>query len=268
MTIIALKRLNRITALLMAIVIVICIQYASPQQYPKAPILKFRPDTLFISDLNKLDSIWVLNIGDAVLLIDSIKAANRYSWGAIVVAPEDTFDLYISLYNYDEEIYKHFPIRVPSSDSALFVFYPPDLCPVCKTDMKFAPFEDSLYFFSNDSIHSPSVLFAHGEGFSSVSERRAIFDGTLKLKQNYPNPFNPITTIEFIVMKVGRVRISIYDLKGQEICTLANGIFSPGEHSVMWNGTNQHSQTVTSGLYFCRLTADDVSVSKSLMLLR
>ncbi len=261
-------RLSRIVALSAIIAFTTGVQDASPQQHAKPAILAFRPDTVFFPSLNHLDSIWVLNIGASELLIDSIKAANLYSWIAWVIAPEDTFHLLVSAYDFDENRFRHFPIKIPASDSALFIFRPPDLCPICWTNASFSPFSDSLYFFSNDSVHSPSILFAHGEGDSAVSDPQVNIAETYRLKQNYPNPFNPLTTIEFVVMKTSRVQISIHDLTGQRIRTLADAIFAPGKHAVVWNGKNQYGQAVTSGLYFYSLTADGVTVSRRLMLLQ
>jgi hypothetical protein len=263
-----LKTSSWLVALTVPIAVATHVQYVSAGQDPKTAILEFHPDTLFISDLSTPDSIWILNVGEAELLIDSVKTAKQYSWDVNVVAPEDTFWVQIQSYDYDEKLYEHFPIKIPPSDSALFIFLRPDLCPICGPNLQFTPFEDSLYFFSNDSVHSPSILFAHGEGVSDVSDRQVIFDETFRLKQNYPNPFNPITTIAFVVVKTGRVQISIYDLKGQQIRKLADEVFASGEHSIVWDGRNQNGQVVTSGLYFCSLTAEGVSLSKRLLLLQ
>jgi len=70
------------------------------------------------------------------------------------------------------------------------------------------------------------------------------------LSQNYPNPFNPITKIGFGVPEISTVNIIIYDIMGRQIKTLLNNEMEPGYQVVIWNGTNQQSKPVSSGMYF------------------
>jgi len=84
---------------------------------------------------------------------------------------------------------------------------------------------------------------------------------------NYPNPFNPSTTIRYTVPMRCLVSLAIYDALGKEVKLLANGEKDAGEYSVVWDGTNNASQRVTSGVYFARLTtARDFRVVKMLLL--
>jgi phosphodiesterase/alkaline phosphatase D-like protein len=73
---------------------------------------------------------------------------------------------------------------------------------------------------------------------------------TFTLYQNYPNPFNPATQIRFGIPTSARVRLRVYNLLGMEVADLANGVFEPGMHSVIFAGTN-----LVSGTYFYRLEA-------------
>lgn len=72
---------------------------------------------------------------------------------------------------------------------------------------------------------------------------------------NHPNPFNPRTTIRFSVGKETPVQLTVYNIMGQKIKTLINGIVSKGEHQAVWNGKNQMGTTVASGLYIYELKA-------------
>ncbi|MBT4331771.1 MAG: T9SS type A sorting domain-containing protein, partial [Candidatus Cloacimonetes bacterium] len=53
---------------------------------------------------------------------------------------------------------------------------------------------------------------------------------------NFPNPFNPTTTIEFLIQNDSKVELSIYNIKGQKIKTLAQNEYSHGNHTVVWYG--------------------------------
>jgi hypothetical protein len=78
---------------------------------------------------------------------------------------------------------------------------------------------------------------------------------------NYPNPFNPETTVIFTIAKSGNVDLSIYNLKGQRVRTLANRQFLTGEHSLIWNGTDDSGTSVGSGIYFYKLSINNLTVS-------
>ena len=91
---------------------------------------------------------------------------------------------------------------------------------------------------------------------------------TLALNQNYPNPFNPETNIRYALPKAGPVRLAVYNIQGQEVITLVNGVQSPGTYEVLWNGRNAVGQQVASGVYLYRLTTSESRVSKRMTLLK
>ncbi len=88
------------------------------------------------------------------------------------------------------------------------------------------------------------------------------------LRQNSPNPFNPTTTIRFMVAEQGPVTISIYGLDGTKIRTLVDRVYSPGQHSTMWDGRNSSGGRVASGVYYYRMLIDQVVHTKKLTLLK
>ncbi len=89
--------------------------------------------------------------------------------------------------------------------------------------------------------------------------------------QNYPNPFNPITTISYdLPITIANPVIEIFNIKGEkvkELCAFPNG--GLGTRSVVWDGTNNYQNQVSSGVYLYRLKSDDfVSKTKKMILLK
>ncbi len=83
------------------------------------------------------------------------------------------------------------------------------------------------------------------------------------LSQNYPNPFNAETKISFRLNDRARIDLAVYNILGQKVEALADGEYPAGNHFVTWDGGN-----LPSGVYFYRLTLDDGSISRRMILLR
>ncbi|RPH93817.1 T9SS C-terminal target domain-containing protein [candidate division KSB1 bacterium] len=91
---------------------------------------------------------------------------------------------------------------------------------------------------------------------------------SIELAQNYPNPFNPTTIIHFSAPISARsVSVVVYNTLGQEVRRLFVGS-GTGHTTVVWNGLTDMGFPAASGMYIYRLKADDVSVSRTLQLLR
>ncbi|MCK5573561.1 MAG: T9SS type A sorting domain-containing protein, partial [Bacteroidetes bacterium] len=80
-----------------------------------------------------------------------------------------------------------------------------------------------------------------------------------RLEQNYPNPFNPATTISFEMPAAGAARLTVFNLLGEEVTTLVDGLLQAGHHSAVWGGTDMTGRPVSSGLYFYQLTVANES---------
>lgn len=80
------------------------------------------------------------------------------------------------------------------------------------------------------------------------------------LEQNYPNPFNSTTTISYAIPQNSHVTIDIFDIRGRKVNTLVNAYHSPGIYEIEWTSTG-----CASGLYFCRLTAENFTDTKKLI---
>jgi len=88
------------------------------------------------------------------------------------------------------------------------------------------------------------------------------------LYQNFPNPFNPETNISFALPGAFRVQLAVYNILGERVKILADGVFAAGQHELTWDGRNDDGQAVSSGIYFYRLVTSEASLSKKMMLLK
>jgi flagellar hook assembly protein FlgD len=82
-----------------------------------------------------------------------------------------------------------------------------------------------------------------------------------------PNPFNPQTKISFKLDQTRNIQVSVYDIRGRCVATLAEGIRAAGAHSVVWKGKDQTGRNVPSGTYFFRVdTGGTVEIVKAVLL--
>ncbi len=83
------------------------------------------------------------------------------------------------------------------------------------------------------------------------------------LSQNYPNPFNPTTNIKFSLPKTSKVVLSIYNVLGQQIAQLVNNELKAGNYNYEFNASS-----LSSGIYFYSLHADNFTMTKKMILLK
>ncbi|MDI6739525.1 MAG: FlgD immunoglobulin-like domain containing protein, partial [Candidatus Edwardsbacteria bacterium] len=81
-------------------------------------------------------------------------------------------------------------------------------------------------------------------------------------------PFNSSTTVRFNLPAASRVRIVIYNVAGQLVRELANGMAGPGAHVLEWDGTGADGRTAAPGVYVCRLDAGGMTRQIKLVLMR
>jgi ligand-binding sensor domain-containing protein len=86
---------------------------------------------------------------------------------------------------------------------------------------------------------------------------------TIELYQNYPNPFNPSTTIRYTLPSSAHVILTIHDLLGREIATLVNEDQTSGWKEVVWDAAQ-----IANGIYFYRLTTENIVEIKKMILLK
>jgi len=99
------------------------------------------------------------------------------------------------------------------------------------------------------------------DGLAGIPEEYILYD-------NYPNPFNPTTTIMFAMPEAAKATIEIYNILGQKVKTLYADNLKAGIHTVQWDATDNHGNQVSAGVYIYRLSTNNVSKTKKMILLK
>ena len=103
---------------------------------------------------------------------------------------------------------------------------------------------------------------------TGVEDNADILPAVFTLNQNYPNPFNPKTEILFGLPNNGYVTLEIYDVMGRRVNALVDGNLQAGSHKIIWDGTNDRNESVSSGMYFYKLSQSEKVITKKMMLLK
>jgi hypothetical protein len=102
---------------------------------------------------------------------------------------------------------------------------------------------------------------------TSVSDPGAIAPGAgPMLLGNFPNPFNPATAIRFELAKGGPVKLRIFDATGRTVRVLVDGPLAAGQQSLVWDGRNEASLPMASGVYYYQIETGGFSESRSMVL--
>ncbi len=130
-------------------------------------------------------------------------------------------------------------------------------------------------FFLDDNSYGSYHGGNDGENIGSTCEYAAIrippvlsdnvneIIPELIITQNYPNPFNPSTTIEFEIQEAGKVKIDIFNTKGQKVADLVDKEYIAGKHQVNWQ-----AGYLPSGVYYYRIESESSAVSRKVLLLK
>ena len=128
------------------------------------------------------------------------------------------------------------------------------------------PGQDIVYALTDSSLLkiTPSGIYtlAHiTTGIEQPGSNRK--PGQFVLHQNYPNPFNPTTTIRYELARPGPVRLTVYNVLGQQVSVLVNARQPAGTHQVTFNASQ-----LASGVYFYRLRASNKVFVKKMLVMK
>ncbi len=114
-----------------------------------------------------------------------------------------------------------------------------------------------------DDVYIDAIEFRGMSGTSQVAKVTPIIPQEFSISQNYPNPFNPVTSINFNLPKACQVDLSVFNILGQKVATVADGQFEAGMHTVQWN-----AEQCASGIYFYKIQAGEFTDSRKMLLLK
>jgi len=97
---------------------------------------------------------------------------------------------------------------------------------------------------NNESLPSGTVAVT----LTGIDEPEVEIVKEYKLHQNYPNPFNATTIIGYTLKESGYIKLTVYDIKGERITVLENGIKETGYHQVVFDAGK-----LASGIYIYRI---------------
>lgn len=99
--------------------------------------------------------------------------------------------------------------------------------------------------------------------YSNEVEVNTYGPATFTLAQNYPNPFNPTTNIGFSVPESGIVKLIVYNILGQEVAKIVDGMIDAGTHNVSFNASS-----LSGGVYIYKLQSNKSLIVKKMLLLK
>ena len=125
--------------------------------------------------------------------------------------------------------------------------------------------DEGAYIINEDGTERPALKWLRDYLASVVIsvEDNKQDPHSFQLYNNYPNPFNPSTTIGFSLPKKSNVKLSVYNILGEEVAVVMDGQMNAGEHRITFKASN-----LSSGLYFYRLTAGEYVAVKKMMLIK
>jgi len=138
------------------------------------------------------------------------------------------------------------------------------------TTYKTVLFGFPLYYMDMDDARAAAqkVMSDFNEvGIAEIDKGIGIISG-VTLYQNTPNPFIKNTSITYQIPSAGMVKLCIYNVLGQRIRTLAEGLHDPGVYTIPWNAQDDDGYHVANGIYFSKLEAMGVTQIKKMVVVR
>ncbi len=119
--------------------------------------------------------------------------------------------------------------------------------------------QNPTYVYTEGGTFSPSLIVSYANRYDSIRRMSIITpvanqDNTAAAREGlsiYPNPFQSSTTLSFHLKSPQKVKLEIFNIRGQKVKTLINTFLESGKHDLDWNGTDESNHQLASGIYFC-----------------
>jgi hypothetical protein len=186
----------------------------------------------------------------------------------ILIAPDD----YLVIWCDDDESQGMLHTNFKISGSGEFIALTnPDGVSIIDTlffnaqieDISFGRFPDGSSQWMN---MSPTPGSSNIQGLSTMNN--IMIPTKYFLYPNYPNPFNPVTHFTYDLPMQSQVKISIFNTLGHEIKTLVNSKQNNGSYFIQWDGSDNHGNRVSSGVYLYHLNANSFNQTRRMILLK
>ena len=114
----------------------------------------------------------------------------------------------------------------------------------------------------SSAVHVDEVWYNETPTGMGISDDAPIAS-SYELGQNYPNPSNPTTHIRFNIPETGNTKLTVFNIMGEAVANLVDGVVPAGGHTVSWNAAN-----MPTGVYFYRMESGNFSQTRKLLLVK
>jgi len=117
---------------------------------------------------------------------------------------------------------------------------------------------EDVDYSGNTKLHGPV----------SAIPMKNVIPSEFRLYPNYPNPFNPVTTIAYDLPEESYVELIVYNIRGERVKTLLKGFQEVGSYQLSWDGRDQNSEILSSGIYFLQISTGKYLKTNKMVFIR
>ena len=121
---------------------------------------------------------------------------------------------------------------------------------------------------ANGSARKLRVLLGSEQFIEQHREDIPLVPLEFRLEQNFPNPFNGATTIRYEISEESPVQLEVFNLMGQRVLLMVDGVQEAGSYELQWDGNNENGLPFASGIYLYRIRAGEFTDVRKMLLVR